>query len=158
MARTRIHHFKGFSIKRAGIDVKLDMSRLEKNFNKAQFVLDSAVMNSMVPFMPMQEGNFIKTTKEQSAAIAGTGTVVAAAAPSGRFLYGGKTMVDVKTGSPWAREDAKKVLVSEFSGKTRAKTNLTFSRRGAKAHWFDEAKKKDCDKWVDAVKKTAGGG
>lgn len=157
MARTRIHHFKGFSIKRAGIDVKLDMSRVENNFNKAQFALDSAVMTSMVPLMPHDSGQFINTTKSMSAAKAGSGEVVAAAPPYGRYLYMGKNMVDAKTGSPWARKGAKKVLVSEFGGKTNAKQNLSFSG-GAKAKWFDEAKKKDGDNWIDLVKKTAGGG
>lgn len=137
--------------------MKLDMSRVENNFNKAQFALDSAVMTSMVPLMPMGTGQFIAETKAMSAAMAGTGEVVAAAPPSGRFLYEGKTMVDVKTGSPWARKGAKKVLVSEFGGKTNAKQNLSFSG-GAKPRWFDEAKKKDGDNWIDLVKKTAGGG
>lgn len=154
----KIHKFKGFTIHRAEIDIKLDMSRLENNFNKAQFALDSAVMISMEPFMPMDSGQFINTTRAMSAIRAGSGEVVAAAPPAGRMLYEGKTMVDVETGSPWAREGAKKVLVSEFGGKTKAKPNLTYSRPGAQSKWFDAAKKKDEDKWIDLVKKTAGGG
>ncbi len=63
--------------------------------------------------MPMQTGQFINVTKAMSAAVAGTGKVVAAAPPMGRFLYEGRTMVDEKTGSPWARKGARKVLVSQ---------------------------------------------
>ena len=40
--------------------------------------------------MPMQTGQFINVTKAMSAAVAGTGKVVAAAPPMGCFLYEGK--------------------------------------------------------------------
>lgn len=152
MARTRIHHFQGFSIKRAGIDIELDMSRVEGNFNKAQFALDSAVMTSMEPFMPMRDGSFINRTKAESAALAGTGEVVAAVGPEGRFLYGGKVMVDPVTGSAWARKDAEKVLTTK---------SLRYSKAPhpqAQAHWFDAAKQADGDRWVRVVKIAAGGG
>lgn len=152
MSRTRIHHFNGFSIKRAGLDIQLDMSRIEGNFNEAQFSLDSAVMTSMVPFMPMRDGSFINRTKTESAALAGTGEVVAAVGPEGRFLYGGKLMVDPSTGSAWARKDAKKVVTTK---------SLRYSKAPhpkAQAGWFDAAKNADGDKWVRTVKKVAGGG
>ena len=152
MSRTRIHHFEGFSIKRAGIDIELDMSRHEENFNKAQFALDSAVMTSMVDYMPMRDGSFINRTKAASAALAGTGEVVAATGPEGRFLYGGKLMVDPVTGSAWARKDAEKVLTTQ---------SLRYSKAlhpKAQAHWFDAAKEADSDKWVRVVKNIVGGG
>ena len=153
----KIHHFKNFSVIQNDVSIEVDMSRLEDNFNRAQFALDSAIMTSMVPYMPRRDGLFIDITKGMSAAIAGTGKVVAAAPPYGRFLYEGKTMVDAKTGSPWARKGAQKVTVSEFQGKTNAKENLTYSG-GGQAHWFDKAKEADGDSWVNLVKKTAGGG
>ena len=155
MAKT--HHFKNFSVVKSGIEIKIDMSRMERNFNNAQYALDSAIMTSMEPFMPLDgPGNFIGRTKAESASLAGTGVVVAAAGPYGRFLYEGKTMVDEKTGSPWARKSANKVPVSQYRGKTQAKENLTYSRASAQAHWFDAAKAKDCDNWVDLVKKEIG--
>jgi hypothetical protein len=92
-----------------------------------------------------------------SASYAGTGKVIAGAPPFGRFLYEGKTMVDEVTGSPWARKGARKVLVSQYSGKTNAKPNLTYSR-GRSSHWFEKAKEKDGGKWIAKVKKTGGGG
>lgn len=137
--------------------VEIDMSRLEDNFNRAQYELDSMIMTSMEPFMPMQDGSFIKKTKAMSAAIAGTGVVVAAAPPQGRFLYEGKNMVDIKTGSPWARKGAKKVLVSQYTGKTNARENLSYSRGSARSHWFDAAKEADGDQWIKKTKEIAGG-
>lgn len=143
----KIHHFKSFSVITDSVDIQVDMARLENNFNKAQRELDKAIMTSMEPLMPMQSGQFISTTKGQSAAVAGTGKVVAAAPPYGRFLYEGQAMVGVKSRSAWAKKGEKK----ELSGK-----ELTYSRGGPK--WFDKAKAKDGDNWVRLVKKTAGGG
>lgn len=155
---SKVHKLKDIHIKKENITLDIDMSRMERNLNRAQYALDSAVMTSMVPFMPMQPGGggFIGVTRGMSAAIAGSGKVVAAAPPYGQFLYEGKTMVDEKTGSPYARKYAKKVLVSQFGGKTNAREDLQYSKHAhAKAtdHWFEAAKEKDLDKWVEVVKR-----
>ena len=68
MARSKIKHFKGFSVVDGDIRVKLDMHRFEEQFRQAQYQLDGAVMNGMVPFMPMITGSFINTTRAASAA------------------------------------------------------------------------------------------
>lgn len=157
----KIHHFDNFSVVDGNIRVKLDFARLDDQFNKAQYALDSMVMTSMVPYMPMQDGTFINLTRARSAALAGSGEVCAAAKPQGRFLYEGKTMVDEKTGSPWAKKGAKKVLVSQYSGKTNARENLKYDKTKhpkAQSHWFDQAKKADSDNWVKTAKRIAGGG
>ena len=132
--------------------LEIDLSRFEKQFQEAQFALDSMVMTDMKPFMPMETGTFYNVTAAQSAALAGSGKVVAAAAPMGRFLYEGKVMVDPETGSPWARKGAKKVVTDK---------SLNYSKnRNPKAtdHWFDKAKKQYGDNWVKIVKRIAGGG
>lgn len=144
----KIHHFENFSVIQNDVSIEVDMSRLEDNFNRAQFALDSAIMTSMVPYMPRRDGQFINVTKNMSAAIAGTGKVVAAAPPYGRFLYEGKVMVGEKSQSPWAKKGERKVVTGK---------NLTYSG-GGQAHWFDAAKDADGDSWVNLVKKTAGGG
>lgn len=158
---SKIHHFKGFSVVDGDVKVKIDMSRFEEQYRKAQYQLDGAVMNSMVPYMPMETVTFVNATRAASAAVQGSGRVFAAYGPQGRFLYEGKGMVDEKTGSSWARKGAKKVLVSQYSGKTRAKEALTYTKTkhpAAQAHWFDAAKEKDGETWIREVKETAGGG
>lgn len=130
----------------------LDLSRFEKQFQKAQFELDSVVMTDMKPYMPMQTGTFINVTSAMSASLAGSGIVVAAAPPMGRFLYEGKVMVDPETNSPWARKGAKKVVTDRY---------LKYNKNAhpkATDHWFEEAKKKHGEEWVAKVKKIAGGG
>lgn len=154
-------HFPKWSMVDGGIQIKLDLSRFDKQYQKAQYGLDGDVMTSMIPFMPMQQGSFVNVTRAASAAIQGSGEVYAAYGPQGRFLYEGKTMVSEITGSTWARFDVKKVLVSQYSGKTNAKEDLVYNKTAhpeAQAHWFDPAKERDSKQWVKSAKKTAGGG
>jgi len=143
------------------IKVDVDMKRFERQFERAQFQLDSMVMTHMEPYMPMVTHTFVNTTKAMSAAIAGTGYVYAAAPPFGRFLYEGKTMVSPTTGSTFAQLGEKKVLVSEYSGKTNAKENLEFNKQAhpeAQPKWFEAAKRVHGKNWVAMTKKLAGGG
>ena len=158
---TKTTHFKGFSIIAGDLKVKLSLSRFDEQYKKAQYQLDGDVMNSMVPFMPMISGSFINTTRAASTAVQGSGQVYAAYGPQGRYLYEGKVMVDEVTGSPFARRGAKKVLVSQYTGKTAAKENIEYTHQAhpkAQDHWFDAAKAADGKKWVRRVKATAGGG
>jgi len=153
--------FKQFRLKSDDVTLDINLERFEQQFQRAQYELDSTVMTDMEPFMPKQSGTFINVTKAQSAAIAGSGKVVAAASPFGRFLYKGKTMVDVETGSPFARPAAKKVLVSEFGGKTAARENLDLSKGvnpNAQPEWFEAAKERHVKTWIRKTKRIAGGG
>ena len=142
-------HFPGFSLVQGDIKVDVSLNRFEKQFQEAQYYLDSQIMNDMVPYMPHRDGNFVNVTRLQSAALAGSGKVVAAAPPMGRFLYEGKVMVDPVTGSPWARKGAKKVVTER---------PLTYSNPKATPHWFDTAKDAHGKAWVKGVKRIAGGG
>ena len=154
-------HFKGFSVVDGDIKIKLNLTRFDKQFQRAQYQLDGNVMNSMVPFMPMVTGDFVDVTRAASAAVQGSGKVYAAYGPAGRFLYQGKTMVSAITGSTWATKDTKKVLVSQYSGKTKAKEDLQYTKTAhpkAQAKWFNAAKKADGKTWIKQAKKTAGGG
>lgn len=140
------------------IDVNWD--KLAKRASRGQYVLDTAIMVSMIPRMPRQAGVFIAITKGMSDALAGTGIIVAAAPPMGRYLYYGKNMVDDVTGSPWARKGARKVLVSQFTGATNARENLVFSTAknpDAQPQWFDVAKKEDMQQWTKIVAIAIGG-
>lgn len=166
MARRQkmIAHVKYHYKKKSGdniIELDVDLSRFNRQYGKAQWLLDNQVMTDMIPFMPMQSGTFINVTRGLSAAIAGTGKVYAAAPPMGRYLYEGKTMVDELTGSPWARKAARKVLVSQYRGRTNAREKLDYSKAahpGVTSHWFDTAKRTYGKKWILKARQTAGGG
>ena len=134
------------------LDLELDLSRFDRQLSEAQFALDSMVMTSMVPYMPMQTGTFINVTRGMSASIAGSGKVVAAAPPMGQFLYEGKVMVGERTRSAWAAKGERKEVIEK---------PLNYSQHAnpkATDHWFDAAKKNHKDAWIAKVKKIAGGG
>lgn len=136
----------------ADIEMEIDLSRFDIQYGRAQYELDSAIMTSMEKYMPMRDGVFIDVTKAMSASIAGSGTVVAAAPPFGRFLYEGKVMVDPETNSPWARPGTKKEVTNK---------DLNYNKSNhpeATDHWFDKAKENHLDEWIRNFKRTAGGG
>lgn len=139
---------KDIHIVDGNIKIDISLKRINANLERAQWWLDNQVMTDMVPHMPMQTGTFINLTRARSAALAGTGKVVAAAPPMGRFLYEGVVMVDPETGSPWARPGAKKIVTAQ---------PLTYSNPKATPHWFETAKKNHGAEWVKGVKKIAGG-
>lgn len=131
-----------------GLEIELELdintAKLKDNAMKAQYALDSQIMTDMMPLMPMDTGSFINTTALHSAALAGSGEVVAGVGPMGRFLYEGLVMIDPETGSPFARPGVKKVVTDR---------PLVFQRGGAVPHWFDEAKTSHLEDWVKLVAK-----
>ena len=132
--------------------MRIDLQRFDGQYSRAQYGLDSMVMQSMIPYMPKQTGTFINVTQGMSQAIAGSGKVVAAAPPMGRFLYEGKVMVGKNSRSAFAQKGERKEVIEE---------NLQFSQHAnpkATDHWFEEAKKNHGNAWIKKTKKLAGGG
>ena len=132
--------------------MRIDLGRFDGQFDQAQYELDSMVMQSMIPYMPNQTGTFINVTQAMSQSIAGSGKVVAAAPPMGRFLYEGKVMVGERTRSAFAKKGEKKVVTEQ---------NLKYSQHAntkATDHWFDAAMENHGETWIKKVKKIAGGG
>ena len=130
----------------------LDLGRFERQYDRAQYELDSMVMTSMIPFMPKDTGTFINVTQGMSQSLAGSGIVVAAAPPMGRFLYEGEVMVGATSGSAFAMKGEKKVATgARLQYSTHANPKAT-------DHWFDAAKSAHGRQWVKKTKKLAGGG
>lgn len=164
MGRKTIH-FKGFSVVSGNMKADVSLDRFSAQFNDAQFWLDSQIMTDMVPYMPMQSGDFIQRTRAMSASMAGTGSVVAAAPPMGRFLYEGKKMVNAATGKgPQKIPTGPGEYVWRWpKGAKLSATNqpLELSKNAhpkATDHWFDAAEKAHGKAWISGVKKRAGGG
>lgn len=149
-AKVNYHH--EYRKKSVSAEMEIDLGRIEKQYEKAQYHLDSMVMTDMVPFMPMRSGLFVNVTRAMSASIAGSGKVIAAAPPFGRFLYEGDVMVGIRSGSPFAELGEKKKTTGNPIQYTKT------AHPDAQDHWFDPAKKKNIKKWVAITKKTAGGG
>ena len=165
IAKVRYNYRKEDAGRNATIELDVDLSRFEKQYEDAQFVLDSMVMTDMKPYMPHQTGTFINVTSAQSASLAGSGTVIAGASPMGRFLYEGKKMVDQKTGrGPFNVAEPGETPVWRYQKGAKLKATDqplnydTSHNPKVTDHWFDEAKKNHGKSWVKAVKKEAGGG
>ena len=141
--------FKDYSFSRDGVTIRINMKKPNVRLQKAQVWLEQRVMNDMLPLMPLRTGNFQQRTRALNTIALGSGKVWAAAPPYGRFLYGGKVMVDPVTGSPWARKGAKKVVTGR---------DLTFSRPGAVPRWFEMEKASNLGAWKNGVKRIMGGG
>lgn len=148
----KLNHKYEYKDKNIRAKMEIDLGRFEGQYSKAQYALDSMVMNDMIPYMPMDTGQFVNVTKAMSSSIAGSGKVVAAAPPFGRFLYNGKVMVGIDTRSAWAKKGEKKEVIDKdlayFQGRNPQ----------AQSHWFDSAKKKNLRKWIRITKNIAGGG
>lgn len=158
----QIEHFKGFSVQNGDMKIKVNLDRFSEQFAKAQYQLDTEVMKDMIPYMPQQTGALINLTQAESAAIAGTGRVCAAAPPYGRYLYMGKVMVDAQTGRGASRIQIapNEYIFRHRKGATLVATgrDLTYSNPRATSRWFETAKRNHGDTWIKNVKATAGGG
>lgn len=155
------YRLKDISVVNDSCVIDISMKRMERQANKAQYMIDSMIMTHMIPYMPMVTGTFINLTSAISKSMAGSGYICAAAPPYGRFLYYGKTMVSPSTGSTWAGYGEKKVLVDQYSGMTNAKENLEYSKTAhpkVTAEWFEAAKKAHGKNWLKMFKQWAGGG
>lgn len=124
------------------IRFQFNADRLNKNFKRAQYWLDTQIFLDCMPKMPFVSGVFRNTTQAHAMSMAGSGLVEVGTSPMGQFLYYGKVMVDPVTGSPWARKGAKKVVTNR---------DLTF--QSGEAFWFEKAKKEHVDEWINGVKK-----
>lgn len=163
---SRTFHFKKFSVVDGDVKVRVNLSRFEKQFRDAQYALDGQVMLDMLPFMPMIQGNFIHDTEIVSKSLQGSGWVCGGFGPQARYLYEGKVMVDSVTGKgPRKIPTGPGEYVLRFrEGATLVPTNrpLKYTKTAHNPfvtdHWFDAAKKKDLAKWINIVKRIAGGG
>lgn len=141
---SEMQHFPKFSYVSANFRVDLNLDRFSKQFAEAQQWLGDRVLEDCKAVMPHRAGSL-----QQRSHTKDNGKKVIFPGPYGRFLYGGKVMVDPVTGSPWARKGAKKVLTDR---------PLQFSNPQATDHWFDTAKAQHGEYWIAGVKRIGGGG
>ena len=139
-----IRHFPDISIVNGHVQVFIHIDRFSDQFIRAQQWLGARVLEDCKPLMPLVTGG-----QQQRSHTENNGRRVVFPGPSGRFLYMGKVMVDPDTGSPWARRGVKKVVTNR---------PLHYSRPGATSHWFDAAKARNGEYWIEGVKRIAGGG
>ena len=140
---SEIQHFKNVSYVDGSVKVELKLDKFSELFKEAQQWLGDRVLEDCKPYMPHRTGSL-----QQRSSVVNGGKKAIFPGPYGRFLYGGKVMIDPDTGSPFARAGVKKILTD---------TPLTYSDAQATDHWFETAKAKNQEYWIDGVGKILGG-
>lgn len=138
---------------------KVDYEAFERNIPKAQFRLDTAIANSMLPYIPIKTGALRMNVVSRNAVLAGTGEVaVYTGTPYGRFLYYGVKMVDSVTGKGARRIPLKdgSTIFRFKKGAHLVPTNkpLKYSDPNAQPFWFDVAMQNYSEEWVKIVKEA----
>lgn len=149
-------HFKGFSIVEANMRCDVRLDRFSGQFRRAQFWLDSQIMTDMVPHMPHLTGTFIKLTRGQSAALAGSGLVIAGVGPMGRYLHEGKVMVNAATGKGPANIPGVGPRY-KLGTKLKATSRELKYSNGRGPQWVPITIDEHKAEWVAEVKRIAGG-
>ena len=117
--------------------------------DKAEHELAVHVEKDTQPFVPALTGYLMVQTRihpEYRGEIVGNAIVYPG--PYARYLYYGKLMVDPDTGSPWAKQNATKVLTNR---------DLVFSKAmhpQAQSHWFEASKAQNLEEWVRVADKA----
>lgn len=88
--------FKDFTMKDGHMSANIKFSVFGGRFQAAQLWLDREIMKDMRPLIPYRTGIFRKKIEANNRVFAGTGRIVTAAPPQGKWLYGGVT----KSGKP----------------------------------------------------------
>lgn len=153
-----IQHFKKVSIVDGKVTIELDLEKYDERFTKAQWWLGNMVLQSCKPYMPILTGSL-----QQRSMVIDEGKQVVFPGPYARYLYMGKVMVDSVTGKGPMR------IYDELSGTTiyryrkgaklrATEKPLTYTSKQASAEWFETAKAKDKEHWIEGIKDILGGG
>ena len=88
--------FKNFTMKDGHMSANIKFSAFGGRFRAAQLWLDREIMKDMRPLIPYRTGIFRKKIEANNRVFAGTGRIVTAVPPQGKWLYSGVT----KSGKP----------------------------------------------------------
>lgn len=83
--------FKDFTMKDGHMSANIKFSVFGGRFRAAQLWLDREIMKDMRPLIPYRTGIFRKKIEANNRVFAGTGRIVTAVPPQGKWLYGGTT-------------------------------------------------------------------
>lgn len=151
-----IHHFENISYVSGGLRVEIRFDRYEERYREAQQWLGDRVLEDCKACMPHLTGGL-----QQRSHVENEGRNVVFPGPTARYLYGGVVMVDSVTGKgPMKIPTAPGEYVLRFRlGAKLVATSrpLTYSNPQAVPHWFDEAKQRNGQFWIDGVKEIIGG-
>ncbi len=127
------------------VDIKIDTSRIDKNLEEAQKLLNMQIVADCEPLIPFQQGALRRSVNYPNGMCGGE---IEWNTPYAHYQYEGELYLS-ENGSSWAKKYEKKYP----AGKP-----LSYHTPGTIDHFFDEAKKQHKDEWVNLVRKTVGKG
>lgn len=153
-----IQHFKKVSIVDGKVAIELDLEKYNERFTKAQWMLGNMVLQSCKPYMPILTGSL-----QQRSIVVDEGKQVVFPGPYARYQYMGKAMVDSVTGRGPMRiyDELTGTIIFRYHKGAKLRVTdkpLVYTREDATAEWFETAKSKDKEHWIECVKDILGGG
>lgn len=131
---------------KSNVSVKLDISKYDKKFKKAQERLINQIRIDSEKYVPADT-----LVLSNSAHPENNNTELVYSTPYARFQYFGKVMVDDR-GSTWARKGTKKHVIDR---------DLVYSKErhpDATSKWYEAAENNYKDEWVKLVKEVVKNG
>lgn len=148
--------FPKISYNSGGIHVTLDLRGYAERHKEAQQWLGDRVLEDCRACMPYLTGSLQQRSHTED-----NGKKVVFPGPYARYLYGGKVMVDRETGKgPRKIPLSSGEYILRFQKGARLKPTdkpLKYSNPQAVPEWFEHAKAKNKQFWLDGVKEILGG-
>lgn len=130
------------------VDIKIDTKRIDRNLKEAQKLLNMAVKNDCEPLVPHLNGALRNSAEFPGGIYGGILQYGGQFAPYAHYQYAGELYL-AENGSSWARKYEKKFP----AGKP-----LQYHEPGTTDRWFEKAKEKHKEEWIDLVKREVGKG
>lgn len=148
--------FPKIEYKDGGVHVTVDLKAYEERTKRAQQWLGDRVLEDSRACMPIQTGSLQQRSHTED-----NGKKVIFPGPYARYQYGGVIMVDSVTGKgPRKIPTGPGEYILRFrKGAKLVPTSrpLKYSSPQARPQWFEEAKKRYKDFWINGVKEILGG-
>lgn len=132
------------------VEIKLDMSRIDDNLLEAQKLLNMQVVADSAPFVPFRQGALRNSVRYPDGVYGG---IVEYDTPYAHYLYKG-----VVYGPNIPLKDAEGNIIGWTSPPNKSPTQrrIKYHEPGTTSEWFEEAKRRHKDDWLDLVRKTVG--
>lgn len=126
-----------------GLAIHIDTKRLEQDIRKAHEKLNMQIVADCTPFIPFQQGQLRSQVRYPDGL---DGDEIEWYAPYAHYQYEGELYL-AENGSSFAAYGEEKFP---------AGVPLKYHTAGTGNHWFESAKSKNLNNWIDMVKKEVG--
>ena len=127
------------------VSIELNLDRFSAQFQEAQKKLNMQIVADSTVYTPFRQGQLRSQVRYPDGL---TGGLIEWYAPYAHYQYYGNVYTDA-TGRTYVGAGETKPI---NTGRP-----LTYHTPGTTSRWFETAKAKNLNKWIDLVKKTAGG-